>query len=191
MGAGTIEFTEDDSYRWGPHHGPQSNLFAGLNKSGAYELGSGYANSWHTNNFENACKSCHMADAYGDQAGGHTFAMGYEYHGHTALNTAGCLVSGCHTDEKNLLNTVEEKKMEIEDLMADLKELLEANGIMDTVNNIGYLVIPEEGEPPIQYDNALAGAFYNYKFIEEDRSYGLHNYNYTKTLLENSIAAIQ
>jgi hypothetical protein len=81
--------------------------------------------------------------------------------------------------------------MEIEDLMADLKELLEANGIMDTVNNIGYLVIPEEGEPPIQYDNALAGAFYNYKFIEEDRSYGLHNYNYTKTLLENSIAAIQ
>jgi len=185
LGTGTIEFTEDASYRWGPHHGPQSNLFAGASKSGAYEVGSGYANSFHTNNFDNACKSCHMADAYGDQAGGHTFAMGYEYHGSTALNTAGCLVSGCHTDEDNLLNTVEEKKMEIEDLMADLKDLLEANGIMDTVAHPGYLVIPGT------YPNELAGAFYNYKFIEEDRSNGLHNYKYTKTLLENSIAAIQ
>jgi hypothetical protein len=69
--------------------------------------------------------------------------------------------------------------------MEDLKALLESNGIMDTVAHPGYLVVPGT------YSNELAGAFYNYKVIEEDRSHGLHNYKYTKTLLENSIAAIQ
>ena len=185
LAEGTIEFPEGTSYRWGPHHGPQSNLFAGIGKSGAYELGSGYENSWHTNNLEDACKTCHMAEAYGDQAGGHTFAMGYEYHGHTVLNTAGCLVSGCHTNEDNLLASVEAKKVEIDGLLADLKNLLETNGIMDTVDHPGYLNVPGT------YPNELAGAFYNYKVIAEDRSHGLHNYKYTKTLLENSIAAIQ
>ena len=76
MGTGTIEFPEGTSYRWGPHHGPQSNLFAGVGKSGAYEIGGkAYSNSWHTNNFEDACNTCHMADPpYGDHWGGHTFA---------------------------------------------------------------------------------------------------------------------
>jgi hypothetical protein len=132
-----------------------------------------------------------MAEAYGAQAGGHTFAMGYEYHGHTEFNLAGCLVSGCHTDEDNLIANVEGKMAEIEGLMEDLKVLLEAKGIMDTVAHPGYLVVPDDGEDPIYYDNALAGAFYNYKFLEEDRSLGMHNYKYAKTLLENSIAAIE
>ena len=126
-----------------------------------------------------------MAEAYGAQAGGHTFAMGYEYHGHTELNLGGCLVSGCHTDEDALINSVETKTEEIEGLLADLKTLLEAKGIMDTVDHPGYLNVPGT------YANELAGAFYNYKVIEEDRSHGMHNYKYTKTLLENSIAAIE
>jgi hypothetical protein len=56
---------------------------------------------------------------------------------------------------------------------------------MDTVAHPGYLNVPGT------YANELAGAFYNYKVIEEDRSHGLHNYKYTKTLLTNSIAAIE
>ena len=76
MGEGTTEFPEGTSYRWGPHHGPQSNLFAGVAKSGAYELGSGYENSWHTNNFTDACNTCHMANPPGDLIGGHTFSVG-------------------------------------------------------------------------------------------------------------------
>lgn len=187
MGTGTIEFPEGTSYRWGPHHGPQSNLFAGVGVSGAYEVGSGYENSFHSNNFENGCKTCHMAPTpYGGPgAGGHTFAMGYEYHGSSELNFNGCLTSGCHTDEDALMSKVETKKLEIEDLMTQLKGLLEEFGIMDTVGHPGYLNVPGT------YSNELAGAFYNYKFLEEDRSVGLHNFNYAKALLENSIAAIQ
>ena len=124
-----------------------------------------------------------MADAYGAQAGGHTFAMGYEYHGSTTLNLAGC--AECHENEDALEATIEANIMEIEGYMTQLKGLLETNGIMDTVAHPGYLVVPGT------YANELAGAFYNYKFLEEDRSIGIHNYKYAKALLMNSIAAIQ
>ncbi len=176
MGTGTIEFPEGTSYRWGPHHGPQSNVFAGVAKSGAYEVAGDvtYANSWHTKNFTDACNTCHMADPpYGDNWGGHTFSMG-------DLNTTGCVE--CHEDAES---KVEEVQLEIEDLMVELKGLLETNGIMDTVGHPGYLNVPGT------YSNELAGAFYNYKMLEEDRSLGVHNFDYVKALLENSIAAIQ
>lgn len=172
---GTIVFDDDVSYRWGPHHGPQSNLFAGVAKSGAYEVSgdAAYTNSWHTDNFEDACNTCHMADPpYGDHWGGHTFAMG-------SLNDNGCLE--CHDDAED---KVEAAQMVIEVLLADLKVLLENQGIMDTVDHPGYLNVPGT------YSNELAGAFYNYKLLEEDRSIGIHNYKYTKALLENSINAI-
>ncbi len=184
-GSGEIVFPEDASYRWGPHHGPQSNLYAGVGASGAYELGGNYENSWHTANLSDPCITCHMATPFGAQAGGHTFNMGYEYHGSFELNTAGCVSSDCHGSADNLVVSVETKQAEIEDLLADLKVLLEDNGIMDTVAHPGYLNVPGT------YPNELAGAFYNYKLIEEDRSHGMHNYKYTKTLLENSIEAIQ
>ena len=97
-----------------------------------------------------------------------------------SLNTTGC--EDCHDDAEDY---AAEKQAEIEELLADLKVLLEAQGIMDTVDHPGYLNVPGT------YANELAGAFYNYKLLEEDRSHGIHNFKYAKTLLENSIAAIE
>ena len=36
-----------------------------------------------------------------------------------------------------------------------------------------------------------AGGIYNFKFVEEDRSGGMHNIKYAKKLLENSIESLQ
>jgi hypothetical protein len=36
-----------------------------------------------------------------------------------------------------------------------------------------------------------AGALYNFKFVEEDKSRGVHNFKYAMALLNNSIAALQ
>lgn len=182
MGAGTIEFPTGTSYRWGPHHGPQGNLLFGIG-SGAYEIAGsmGYENSAHSG-IENGCISCHMADAYGAQAGGHTFKMGYEYHGSTELNYAGCLVSGCHSNEDNLIAATENLTLEVEDLLVQLGDLLKEQGVM---REDGYLTVPGT------YTNAQAGAFYNFKFIEEDRSMAVHNPKYALALLNNSIEAIQ
>ena len=36
-----------------------------------------------------------------------------------------------------------------------------------------------------------AGGIFNYKFVEEDLSGGMHNFSYAKKLLENSIESLQ
>ena len=55
-----------------------------------------YGNSPHTTAITDACVTCHMAEAYGSQAGGHTWNMTYDYHGQETLNDAACQT--CHTD---------------------------------------------------------------------------------------------
>jgi len=166
---------EVTSFRYGPHHGPQGQMVAG---TGAYEIGSGYSNSAHSN-IENTCVACHMAEAYGDQAGGHTWNMSYEYHGHDEVNTAGCVE--CHTDPDALAEGIEETAAEIEELLMELGAILIDQGVMDTT----YYAVP--GTMTMNQ----AGAIFNFKFVEEDRSGGMHNKNYAKTLLENSIESLQ
>ncbi len=159
--------------RFGPHHGPQGALIAG---TGGYEVGTGYGTSPHSN-IDNTCVHCHMAEAYGTQAGGHSMGVSYDYHGHTTLNMAAC--SDCHSD--NIANTLEDVNTEIEGKLAQLRDLLEAEGIYN----------PETGLANTgTYTNRVAGAYYNYLFLEEDRSLGLHNYTYARALLDNSIASL-
>jgi hypothetical protein len=55
------------SKRFGPHHGSQGATFTG---SGYYKVGSGYENT-HTV-IADACVTCHMAEAVGYNAGGHS-----------------------------------------------------------------------------------------------------------------------
>jgi len=78
------------SSRYGVHHGPQANSIAGM---GLFEPGTGYYNSAHSS-IENACVTCHMAEPFGSQAGGHTMNIAYEYHGSTEVLHSGCLVAG-------------------------------------------------------------------------------------------------
>jgi hypothetical protein len=171
VGGPDITFT---TTRYGVHHGPQGNTVAGM---GLFEPGS--YNAHAHSNIENTCVTCHMAEPYGAQAGGHTFFMGYEYHGGIELNLAGCIT--CHTDEDNLLENTEELQTEIAGLLVDLKLLLDAAEITEegSDSSIGGTYTPE-----------VAGACLNYKAITEDRSLGVHNPTYIKKLLEGSIALL-
>ncbi len=65
---------EVTNYRWGPHHGPPSNMLSG---KGGYELdGCNYPNSPHTTFVTNGCPSCHKAAPVGAFAGGHSMNYG-------------------------------------------------------------------------------------------------------------------
>ena len=56
---------------------------------------------------------------------------------------------------------------------------LEAAGFVDTAGHaISGVVIPSVDS---------AGALYNYIYVEEDRSFGVHNTNYAVGLLQSSI----
>jgi hypothetical protein len=44
---------------------------------------------------------------------------------------------------------------------------------------------------PKVYQGHEMGAVYNFLLVENDKSHGMHNYKYTKALLQNSIDAIK
>jgi len=161
---------------WGAHHGPVANM---IGQVGGYEVGEGYGSSFHANNVENSCITCHLSTAYGVQAGGHNMGMTYAYHGHDVVNTAGCV--GCHSDVDALETKIENTKTTISGLLDQLEAILIDQGVMDE----SFHAIPGE----MTADQA--GGVFNFNMVREDKSSGIHNFNYAKTLLENSIASLQ
>lgn len=173
VGGADIEVT---STRYGVHHGPQANTIAAM---GLFEPGAPYPAHPHAS-IENACVTCHMAEPYGAQAGGHTMNISYAYHGHDVVNAAGCVA--CHADEEQLALKTEELMAEIEAQLLVLKGLLDATGI--TVDG-------SDSSVPGTYSANVAGACLNYKALTEDRSLGVHNPTYIRKVLENTIALLQ
>jgi len=172
---------------WGPHHSVQGDMLIGAN---AYEYGSyTYTNSAHTNVAADGCIDCHMTGSIGYYVGGHTWKMEdleTEYE-----NLAGCNASTCHNGGMESLNptaaadfdddgSVEEIEDEIQGLLDSLSALLVGAGFYDDIN--GHPV--EDIEIT---DSDSAGALYNFEYVAEDRSHGIHNTDYTIGLLQSSI----
>lgn len=174
VGGDSVAFTTS---RYGPHHGPQSNILAG---SGGYEIPGNlsYGNSAHTALVTNGCPTCHMADPYGNQAGGHTMGLEYEYHGSPSDYTEGCNGTSCHDDlsdfDHNGVQTT------IEGLLTQLEAALIAEGILTAGgSSVGGT-----------WSSIQVGALLNYKFVLEDRSLGVHNSDYSEALLQNALDAL-
>ncbi len=119
--------------------------------------------SGHYTLVENTCVACHMGE--GDN---HTFEP----------NVAAC--TACHADAEDF--DINGLQTEVEGLLAELQEALIAKGLLT-----------EEDESVVgEYPEAEANALWNYIYIaHEDKSLGVHNPNYTKALLEASLAALE
>lgn len=151
---GMIEVT---STHWGPHHGPQSAMLLGIGGGGVEG-----SPSAHYSMVENTCVSCHLGEG-----ADHTFEP----------SVAAC--QACHADAEDF--DINGTQTEVEEMVAELGEMLVAKGLLD-----------EEGEPVVgSYPEAEANALWNYIYIVfEDSSMGVHNAAYTRALLEASIAAL-
>ncbi len=183
----TIEDSISVSRYWGPHHGPQGDLLHG---TGGYEYdGYSYEYSTHATAITNACIGCHMGQAQahdGYKIGGHSFNMADDESGSDLSG----LCEACHdnADGFDFVNsddidydhngTVEGYQTEVAGLVDSLAALLFDAGIIDAGN------YPVSG---IIADADIAGALYNFKLVEEDRSHGVHNFKYVVGLLESSI----
>ncbi len=165
-----------DNFRWGPHYGSPGALAAG---KGGYEIGSGYTNSAHVSMIDNSCVTCHMPENYNEQAGGHMFNLSYGGPASPDVLTSSC--TGCHTNETTLQLLMDSAKLDINTLLADLNGELKTIGILSATDQ------PVSGT----WTANQAGALLNHQLVKYDGSNGVHNYPYIKTLLENSIAAIQ
>jgi hypothetical protein len=179
------------SSRFGPHHGPQGDMLVGTN---AYTWGETLDQSPHFNDTENACVDCHMypntsplnSDA---SVGGHTFSM-VSLSGDD--NVAAC--SNCHgtfgsnfSDKKFYMNGSADldKNGVAEGLQIEVEGLLEQLAVL----------LPPANDPAIGVIDSSwtldqAGALYNYRQIEEDRSMGIHNPRFTVGLLYLSIGKL-
>lgn len=166
------------STRWGPHHGPQSDMLIGSN---GYEYaGFVYEQTDHKSATNNGCVDCHMYPATEGDVGGHSWNMAYGEPGEEDLNTGAC--TRCHgaisdfSDVQLNGNSVQDS---VVILLANLKTRLVTANLLNSVTDL-----------PIARSTSAdsAGAVWNYKIVEEDRSEGVHNAQYILGLLTSSIA---
>ena len=177
--------TSAGSSHFGPHYCNQSDMLAGAN---AITFGRYIPSSTHRNALANACVDCHMAatPAAGNpghnEVGEHTFAIS----ANGVDNVAKCQT--CHgpiTKFSDIIarqdydkdGTVESCEAEVEGLLEELGKLL-----------------PPIGDPAVvidsKYDLMQKKAAFNYQFVEEDGSKGMHNFQYTVGLLKTTIEAM-
>jgi len=147
------------STHWGPHHGPQSAMMLGVGGAGDVtgRPSAHYALARET------CVTCHLGP--NDT---HTFEPVL-----SACQT-------CHSDVEDF--DIHGVQTEVADLIAQVGELLEANGLID-----------EEGEPIVgDYPAAKAAALWNWIYVaHEDKSLGVHNPGYATALLNAAVEALQ
>jgi hypothetical protein len=155
------------STHWGPHHGPQANMVLGV---GGYTGTSSTAPSpsFHYSLTDDACVTCHMGEADGKEAGGHTWIP----------NVANCLA--CHSDATDF--DIDGEQTAIQGMLDQVKALLVDQGMLTASNN---------NPVPGTYDSVKAAALYNFLYVDQDRSLGVHNPGYTKTLLQAALDALQ
>jgi hypothetical protein len=189
-----VDYTSDfgnASSHYGPHHGPQADMLLGAN---APDFGVQLLSSPHGVATENACVDCHMAGGKRDPlgninvVGGHTWNMN-DTEGNDHVEAC----SPCHgnigssfKDKKYYVNgnadldgngVAEGLQIEVHGLMEQLKELLPQD-------STGHVVI-EGDSTNLTLEIMRAG--YVYIWIEEDRSFGIHNPAYTVSLLKAAI----
>ena len=166
-GLGTFAIT---SPYWGPHYGAQSTMLEGI--VGALIPGSvgypGIASATHRTG--SSCVTCHMGETTDGTDGSHTW-----------WPTENACIT-CHTNGA---------PSEVNGLAADLITLagLLENVVSqdETVTGIILDDHPQRGTFTI----LEAEAAWNYLFVNADGSNGIHNPEYAKALIKNSIEALQ
>lgn len=193
---------------WGAHHGPQADMLQGTN---AFEFpGKKYSNSVHAILPNANCVTCHMAQPAGRYSlapsiGGHSFNIEGQVHEQPKLNVAGCSNSGCHTEMKQIEGTRffdrkapadydgDGKTATVQEEVKGLYERLinsRGTGLLQTMKDPLYDAKGKFVNSKTQYPLEVVAALYNYKFVQEDRSKGIHNTTYAVQLLMDSIKAL-
>lgn len=180
--------TTAGSGNFGPHHGAQADMLAGVN---AITYGKEIPSSAHATAVKDTCVACHLqkvsatASHFGE-VGGHTFLNHWD--GGTTNTTADdvALVSLCTSCHGNIDSfdfkradydgdgVVQGVQTEVKNLLNQLALLLPPAGPTVTINS--------------SYTKPQLRAAYNYLFVLEDGSYGAHNLSYAVGLLKASIA---
>jgi len=178
-----VEYTNDYlnnlSSHFGPHHSPQGDMLMGIN---AIEFGWKFPTSPHLP--AGGCVACHMSSAtYDQKVGGHSLNMVDPITGDD--NVAAC--TPCHG---TIGTNFSDKKYYVNG-NADLDKNGTAEGLQIEIEGLLHQIamkLPPIGQPTVSVaDSSVtllqAQAAYNYLFVEDDLSFGVHNPAYAYSLL--------
>jgi hypothetical protein len=180
---------------FGVHDSPQGDMLEGAN---AITYGQAIPSSAHRYAITNTCAGCHMqtvaaTDPAYLQAGGHTFHMTYNVVTNSATNTLDKVdvCQQCHgqISSFNMLRSdyngdgiIEGVQTEVQHLLDKLSTLLpNANGVIDGTVKTSLSVKTNWTIPWLN-------AAYNWQFVNNDGSKGVHNAPFAVGLLKASIA---
>jgi hypothetical protein len=179
------------SNRFGPHHGPQTDMFVGAN---AVTYGKDIPSSAHYGSIEDSCATCHMqatstTNPEWTHAGGHTWEMAWDGPNGRVELTAAC--TSCHGEIEgfNFRRLDYDGDGIVEGVQTEVRGLLDRLAIM----------LPPVGVPKPNHSATNLGinskwtkkelaAGYNYLFVVEDGSWGAHNMSYAVGILKAAIA---
>jgi Cytochrome c554 and c-prime len=168
---------------FGPHHGPQGDMLEGVN---GFSYDKAIPSSAHRNAVTNTCATCHMqkldrTDPDLVHVGGHTFEIA-----HNGRDLVGACQQ-CHgpsvTDFDFPLQDYDGDGV-IDGVQTEVQHLLDKLA----------LLLPPVGQPKTTvspdatWTSKQLEAAYNYLFVQEDGSMGIHNTAYAVGLLKASIA---
>jgi hypothetical protein len=177
------------SVYWGPHEGPEADLFTGI---GGYEYkGVTYGESTHEQ--ELSCTDCHMVNvADNDNVLDHSFNP----------SLTACL--GCHATATNF--NINGFQSQVQSALTQIETTLNSYGLLTRASASPYtaLTSAELGDgnwsedqpvPGGTIDGALltqdqAGALYNYLVVARGGASGVHNTTYIAELLYDSYFAL-
>jgi hypothetical protein len=174
------------SSHFGPHHGPQAAVFLGVDGATVAAASASLTAasvSPHYSYVEDTCVTCHMGPSEevseGDESDeGNIEADERPNAGHTFLPSVNTCKT-CHADATNF--DVDGVQTDVKALLDQLTAALQAKGL---VNANGGIVAGT-------YPQAQAAAVWNWAMVSDDRSMGVHNPSYIKSLLNNALAALQ
>lgn len=180
--------TTAGSSHYGPHGSPQADMIAGTN---AITYGQSIPSSAHGEGVEDTCVGCHMqaVDATSKtlfNAGGHTFKMAWD----DGKNPRVELVGACQECHGKHLTTFNFRLLDydgdgvIDGVQTEVQHLLDKLALM----------LPPEGQPKstlaidATWSKTQLQAAYNWTFVVNDGSKGIHNTAFTVGLLKTTIA---
>jgi hypothetical protein len=179
------------SAHYGPHEGPQADMLMGTN---GYTYGEKIPSSAHQYVVTNTCVDCHMqtvasTDPAFLNAGDHTFKTTYAPTGKPAED----LVAACQTCHGTDVTTfdfplfdyngdgvIDGVQTEVQKMLDQLSTMLPPNNSVKTSLTIDSTWTKPQLE-----------AAYNWLFVTNDGSHGVHNTAYAVGLLKGSIANLQ
>ncbi len=182
-------------YDFGPHDNPQGDMIEGAN---AITYGLNIPSSPHRFTVTNLCVGCHMQSVVpGDpaflQAGGHTWEMSYNVTNNGAVTSMDkvTVCAQCHgplpsfdfpVEDYANVGTILGVQTEVQILLNRLSTLLpNPHGVVDGTVKTSLSVTTN-------WTTKQLNAAYNWMFVNNDGSLGIHNTPYAVGILKASIA---